>query len=102
MKTINVTFEEEEFKMLKKIKKKRSWHDFVMLLTKRKLKPTTDKDIEPELEIESDLLNINEVMEEIKELDPEYDIKYKSGFFKKLSGLELNKYAIELSEKVSE
>ena len=95
MKTINVTFEEEEFKMLKKIKKKRSWHDFVMLLTKRKLKPATEGDIEPESEVEGDFLGFNEAMEIIKELDPDYDSEGKTG-------LEVSKYAIELSEKVRE
>jgi hypothetical protein len=33
MKTINETFTEEEFKLLNKTKDKRSWHDFIMLLS---------------------------------------------------------------------
>jgi len=32
MKTINVTFEDEEFERLEIAKKKDSWHDFIMVL----------------------------------------------------------------------
>jgi predicted CopG family antitoxin len=34
MKTINVTFEDEEYQRLKKKKGKLSWHDFIMALTR--------------------------------------------------------------------
>ncbi|MBU0958220.1 MAG: hypothetical protein KKF56_05420 [Nanoarchaeota archaeon] len=33
MKTINETFEDKEFTLMKKMKKKLSWHDFIILLT---------------------------------------------------------------------
>jgi predicted CopG family antitoxin len=32
MKTINVTFEEDEWKLLVKAKGKASWHDFILQL----------------------------------------------------------------------
>lgn len=32
MKTINVTFENEEIKNLEKLKEKLSWHDFILLM----------------------------------------------------------------------
>lgn len=32
MKTINVTFEDKEIKVLSEMKKKLSWHDFIMLM----------------------------------------------------------------------
>jgi len=32
MKTINVTFEDKEIELLIKMKKKLSWHDFIMLM----------------------------------------------------------------------
>jgi predicted CopG family antitoxin len=34
VKTINVTFEDEEYQRLKKKKGKLSWHDFIMTLAK--------------------------------------------------------------------
>ena len=34
MKTINVTFENEEIEKLEKKKQNKSWHDFIMELTK--------------------------------------------------------------------
>ena len=34
MKTINVTFEDEEYETLLKAKKDANWHDFIMRLTK--------------------------------------------------------------------
>ncbi|GAH72853.1 unnamed protein product [marine sediment metagenome] len=92
MKSIYVVFEEEEFKMLKKAKKKLSWHDFVMLLTKRELKPKTDESAEPELEVGEAFLNYNEAREIIRRLDSEYDFKDKKG-------VEISKYAMALSEK---
>jgi len=89
MKSIYVVFEEEEFKMLKKVKKKLSWHDFIMLATKRAPKPTTDGGIEPKPEEDNDFLNFNEAMEIIKELDPKYDTNGRSG-------AEIRKHAIEI------
>jgi predicted CopG family antitoxin len=35
MKTINVTFEDDEFNALLKIKDNRSWRDFILTLVKR-------------------------------------------------------------------
>ena len=32
MKTLNEKFTDEEFKKLKRLKKKLSWHDFILLL----------------------------------------------------------------------
>ena len=32
MKTINETFTDEEYKAIKKVKKKMNWHDFILLL----------------------------------------------------------------------
>lgn len=32
MKTINETFDDEEYKMMKKIKNGLNWHDFIILL----------------------------------------------------------------------
>jgi len=123
MKSIYVVFEDEEFKTLKKAKKKLSWHDFVMLAVKRNPKPsgvawldeseeglkrteltqkdfdehgkpTTDGDIEPELEKDSDFLNFNRAMEIIKELDSEFDFKGKTG-------PELSRHAIELMNSLN-
>jgi len=34
MKTINVTFEDHEFKGLDKIKGDKNWHDFIIYLSK--------------------------------------------------------------------
>lgn len=34
MKTLNETFTDEEFELLKKVKGKRSWHDFIMTLAR--------------------------------------------------------------------
>ena len=31
MKTINVTFTEDEYNLLVAVKKKRSWHDFILV-----------------------------------------------------------------------
>ena len=92
MKRIYIVFEEEEFKMLKKAKKKLTWHDFVMLLTKRKLKPTTEGDIEPELEVETELMDDFEAGEIIKKLDKHYDSYGKSM-------KEIREHANELLEK---
>ena len=35
MKTINVTFEDEEFEQIEKAKGEMNWHDFVMQIKKR-------------------------------------------------------------------
>lgn len=32
MRTLNVIFDDEEFRILSKIKGKRSWHDFILTL----------------------------------------------------------------------
>lgn len=36
MKSINVTFDDEEYEKLSKVKKEQSWHDLIMGITKRK------------------------------------------------------------------
>jgi predicted CopG family antitoxin len=35
MKTINETFTDEEFRKLQAVKERKSWHDFIMELTKK-------------------------------------------------------------------
>ena len=35
MKTINVTFEDQEYEKLLKAKEEKSWHDFILELTKK-------------------------------------------------------------------
>ena len=52
MRTINETFTEEEFEKLQTVKKKKSWHDFIMELAKnkQKLKIWRHKPNEPKTE----------------------------------------------------
>lgn len=35
MKSINVTFEDEEFKRLEKVKKEKSWREFILQLAEK-------------------------------------------------------------------
>lgn len=43
MRTINVTFEDEEYEKLKKKKGNMSWHDFIMLLAKNYVEEKEEK-----------------------------------------------------------
>lgn len=46
MKSITVYFEDSEFEKLKKIKNTMSWHDFIMLATKKNGTNENKKEVE--------------------------------------------------------
>ena len=43
MKSIYVTFEDREFNALKKVKKDMTWHNFILILTKKPIKKNDKK-----------------------------------------------------------
>jgi len=90
MKSIYIVFEDKEFEALLKFKKKYTWHDFIMLLTKGTRKSTIEKDVEPELEEEP--MDFNGAVAIIREVEPEFDFSSKSGN-------EIREYAIKLKER---
>ena len=52
MRTVNETFTDDEFEKLQAVKKKRSWHDFILELAKNKnkMKMWRHKPNEPKIE----------------------------------------------------
>ncbi len=48
MKTLNETFTDKEFEMLKKLKERLSWHDFIILMGKHSKEAIKRGDLEIE------------------------------------------------------
>ena len=91
MRSITIYFEDKEFEALLKIKKKYTWHDFIMLLTKGTRKSTIEENMESEPELGEEPMDWNEVADIIREIEPEYVFEGKSGD-------EVREYAIKLKK----
>lgn len=90
MKRIYIFFEDEEFEELKRVKKKLSWHDFIMSIIKMEYKLNENNDVQMKLENEISM-NLTEAAEIIRGLEPEYD-------FTGIPTAEIVEYATKLRE----
>ena len=72
MKTLNIPLEDKEFEILKEAKKKRTWHDFIMSKARANIRDIEIEEVIEELDNKIPTKSLDDTMQTIKELDPEF------------------------------